>query len=145
MGAGLFTLRDARLAYAEPYSELYDTYGSYEDRYRDLWREAFRALESVVIGAAGSSFRRVDEWHHPGLRTIARSSLHEVGLHEDDYGRIHIAILLARDAVGGPHETFARASLDRSADRIFDAIEVHYTLRVRTTSWTSAPRTPRAA
>ena len=141
MGAGLFTVRGAIIAYAEPYSDLYDMMGGFQERDRPRWTQAFRDLEDAIRLAVGPSFDEVDEWHRPGLRTIARNGLYDVGLHEDDYGRVHIAVLTSGRIQGEPHENFAKAGLRRAADRIFDAIEKTYPLRVRKTAWTSRPRT----
>ena len=137
MGEGLYSSRDGRTAYAEPFDHL-------DPEDVALWRDAWDDLVATIhacLPVAWQPLGRV--CRRRGERLVAQNGIHAIWLVEDSYARVHVTFGLRTDLIGT--EGIARHTLDHRAEAFFDRLQLSYELHVRTSAWTSAKRLGRRA
>ena len=136
MGEGLYRSSDGRTAYAEPYDDDLDP------EVHSLWHDAWDEFVAAIHDCLGASWHPIArDWRGRGERVVARNGLHEVWLVEDSYARVHITYGVRTDL--DRTDALARSLTDDRAEAFFDALQQVYSLHVRTSAWTSAPRETR--
>lgn len=103
----------------------------------------YSRLDELLPRSFYTPSRPYYNWRHDLTRyegrdtiCIAYNGLFAVFL--DSQGDIDHLGLAVKPREGAP--AFAEAGLDSLADKLFDGLQEHYALRVRTSAWTTAPR-----
>jgi hypothetical protein len=137
MGEGLYHDPDGVTAYAEPYETAALRDGEIGGA---AWEDFVAHAVALLPPSWSVRMAMQDRWKGRAC-VLARNGLHVLTLYEDSYGRGHLTIPIRTDR-DASLEALAKAQLQRTAERFFDALHRDYPLRVRTTAWTSAPFHP---
>ena len=110
-----------------------------QEAFSDFQMEVETLLKNTSFYMDGKTWRQ----ERSSALIIASNQLYQIWSHEDSYGHVFITYGLHED-IDPTFEGMARHHLSARASSFFDRLEQIYEVRVATSAWTSAPRTPQA-